>query len=85
MVVRTRSSVVVRAMRATPGVASEVEIPEAGIVIHTGGRQVARVSLTNAAGWNEHVIRLPAEAVAEGETALELRGRYAAFHYWFYQ
>jgi len=31
------------------------------------------------------VIRLPAEAVAEGETALELRGRYAAFHYWFYQ
>jgi hypothetical protein len=31
------------------------------------------------------VIRLPGAAIGEGETRLELRGRYAAFHYWFYQ
>ena len=49
------------------------------------GARSARVTLANAPGWNEHVIRVPADAVGEGETALELRGRYAAFHYWFYQ
>jgi len=85
MVLRTRSSVVARFMREGRGVATEVAILEAGIVIHAGGRAVARVALPNAEGWNEHVIRLPAEAIAEGETRLELRGRYAAFHYWFYQ
>jgi hypothetical protein len=85
MVLRTRSPVGVRALRAAGALATEVEIPEAGIVIHTAGREVARVSLKNAAGWNEHVIRLPAPAVAENATTLELRGRYAAFHYWFYQ
>jgi hypothetical protein len=85
MVVRTRESVVVRAMRAAGGLASEVAIPEAGIVILAGSREVARVALKNAPGWNEHVIRLPGEAIGDGETRLELRGRYAAFHYWFYQ
>lgn len=85
MVVRTRSSVVARGLRSDGGLAAEVASPEAGIVVHAGGREVARVTLPNAPGWNEHVIRLPAQAVAEGETRLELRGRYAAFHYWFYQ
>ena len=85
MVLRTRSAVVVRGLRAGGGIASEVGIPEAGIVVHAGGREVLRVALANLPGWNEHVVRLPKQAVAEGETRLELRGRYAAFHYWFYQ
>ena len=56
-----------------------------GIVVHAGGREVARLTLPNPPGWNEHVLRVPADAVAEGTTGLELSGRYAAFHYWFYQ
>ena len=43
------------------------------------------MTLANAPGWNEHVIRLPKESVGDGSTRLELRGRYAAFRYWFYQ
>ena len=60
-------------------------MPEAGILVHAGGREVGRLALPNAPGWNEHVIRIPAQAVADGSTRLELRGRYAAFQYWFYQ
>ena len=54
-------------------------------MVQAGGREVARLALRNAPGWNEHLFRVPAEAVGEGFTSLELRGRYAAFHYWFYQ
>ncbi len=85
VVLRTRSEVVARSLRAAGAIATEVALPEAGIVVRAGGREIARLSLPNAPGWNEHVIRLPAEAIAEGFTRLELRGRYAAFHYWFYQ
>ena len=30
-------------------------------------------------------LRVPAELVTRERTHLELKGRYAAFHYWFYQ
>ena len=85
VVLRTRSSLVARALRASGGTATEVAVPEAGIVVRAGGREVARLALRNAPGWNEHVIRIPAQAVTEASTRLDLRGRYAAFHYWFYQ
>jgi hypothetical protein len=85
VVLRTRSSLVARGLRASGRLAAEVAVPEAGIVIHAGGREVARLALRNAPGWNEHVIQVPVAAVGEGFTSIELRGRYAAFHYWFYQ
>lgn len=85
VVLRSRSSLVARALSARGGFAAEVEVPEAGVVVLAGGREVARLALHNAPGWNEHVIRVEADAVGDGFTSLELRGRYAAFHYWFYQ
>jgi 4-amino-4-deoxy-L-arabinose transferase-like glycosyltransferase len=85
VVLRTRSPVLARAMRAQGGLAVPVEVSTAGLVVRTGGREVRRLALSNRPGWNEHVFRVPAEAVAEGTTGLELSGRYAAFHYWFYQ
>jgi hypothetical protein len=86
MVLRTRSSILARGMRATGApLATDVAIPEVGILVRASGQAVARLALKNAPGWNEHVVRLPAQAVAEGSTLLELRGRYAAFQYWFYQ
>jgi hypothetical protein len=85
IVMRTRSSIVARGLRAEGGIASEVAIPEAGLLIRAGGLPPLRLRLPNAPGWNEHVIRLPGEGVAEGATRLELRGRYAAYQYWIYQ
>jgi hypothetical protein len=85
VVLRTRSSIEVKALRARGGLSAPVEIPEAGLVVRAGGREVLRLALPNRPGWNEHVFRLPAEAVSDGTTDLALAGRYAAFHYWFYQ
>jgi hypothetical protein len=85
VVLRSRSPVVVRALRAQGGLAVPVDVPGMGIVVRAGGREVARLELANQPGWNEHVFRVPAEAVSEGTTDLALSGRYAAFHYWFYQ
>ena len=85
IVMRTRSSIVARGLRAMGGLASEVAMPEAGVLLTAGGMAPLRLRLPNAPGWNEHVLRLPKETVAEGSTRLELRGRYASFQYWFYQ
>ena len=85
IVMRTRSSIVARGLRASGGLASEVAIPEAGLLVAASGQPALRFALANASGWNEHVLRLPKELVGEGSTRLELRGRYASFQYWFYQ
>ena len=85
VVLRARTPVVARALGARGGVTTPVEVPEMGIVVRAGGREVARLALPNRPGWNEHVFRVPPEAVSEGTTDLVLSGRYDAFHYWFYQ
>ena len=85
VVLRSRSPVMARSLRAQGGVAVPVDVPGMGIVVRSGGREVARLALANRPGWNVHVFRVPAEAVSEGTTELALSGRYAAFHYWFYQ
>ena len=85
VVLRSRTPVVARAMRAQGGLAVPVDVPEMGILLRAGGREVARLALPNRPGWNEHVFRVPAEAVSDGTTDLALSGRYAAYQYWFYQ
>ena len=85
VVLRSRTPVVASARRAQGGLSVPVEVPEMGILLRAGGREVARLTLPNRPGWNEHVFRVSAEAVSEGTTDLALSGRYAAFHYWFYQ
>jgi hypothetical protein len=85
IVLRTRSSIVARGMRASGALAVEVQIPAAGLVLSTGTTPELRVTLANAPGWNEHVLRLPKDSVSDGSTRLALRGRYASFQYWFYQ
>ena len=85
VVLRTRSSIEARALRAQGGLAVPVELPEAGLVVRAGGQEALRVALSNRPGWNEHVLRIPAGALSPEATTLELAGRYASFHYWFYQ
>jgi 4-amino-4-deoxy-L-arabinose transferase-like glycosyltransferase len=85
IVLRSRSPVVATALTARGAVVVPVEVPEMGIVVRAGGREVARLALPNRPGWNEHVFRVAASAVSEKTTDLALSGRYATFHYWFYQ
>ncbi len=89
VVFRTHAEVEGRTTRA--GVGSEtpqahlIEIPQAGFVVRAGGRTLPALSFANRRGWNEHVFRVPGDALANGETELTLSGRYASFQYWFYQ
>jgi hypothetical protein len=85
VVLRSRSPVVVRSMRAQGTVAVPIDVASMGIVVRVAGREVARLALANRPGWNEHVFQVPAAAVSEGTTELALSGRYDSFHYWFYQ
>ena len=85
IVLRTRSSVVARSLRAQGGLAAPVDVPVTGLVVRAGGQEALRVELPNQPGWNEHVLRVPAALVADGTTELAFSGRYDAFHYWFYQ
>jgi hypothetical protein len=85
VVLRSRTPVLARALRAQGGLATPVEVAEMGILLRAGGKEVARLALFNRPGWNEHVIRVPAGFVSEGTTDLALSGRYVAFQYWFYQ
>jgi 4-amino-4-deoxy-L-arabinose transferase-like glycosyltransferase len=85
VVLRSRSPVVVRSLRAQGSVAIPLDVLSMGIVARVGGHEVARLALENRPGWNEHVFQIPAAAVSEGTTELALSGRYDSFHYWFYQ
>ena len=85
VVMRTRTPVDVRFLRASGATETTVAVPETVVRVSAGGRVVAQVRAPNAEGWNEHVFRVPASAVADGTTALELSGRYASFRFWFYQ
>jgi len=85
VVLRTQRSTLVRAMRVQGPFAAPLEIAEAGLVVRAGGRVALRAGLPNHPGWNEHVLRIPAELLGSPSTELEISGRYASFRYWFYQ
>ena len=85
VVMRTRTPVDVRFLRASGATETTVAVPETVLTVSAGGRVVAQVRAPNVEGWNEHVFRVPASAVADDSTALELSGRYASYRFWFYQ
>jgi hypothetical protein len=72
-------------MRASGSGTYEIEFPEAGLIIQSGGQTLARLSIRTRPGWNEYVLRLPGSFLGEGHTALTFVGRYASFYYWFFQ
>jgi hypothetical protein len=74
-----------RALGARGGRVAALEIPRAGLVVQAEGRTVARLELPNTPGWNEHVFRVPGDALGDGATQLRLSGRYTSFQYWFFQ
>ncbi len=59
---------------------SEQTVQVDGISVR-GGRSTVRLR----PGWNEIVLRVPAAQIEAPWTELTISGRYAAYHYWFYQ
>jgi hypothetical protein len=84
VVLRSHGSVEARGMRAQGPLLVPLEIREAGLVVAAAGRTL-RFAFPNHAGWNEHLFRLPAEALSDGTSEIRIQGRYASFRYWFYQ
>jgi hypothetical protein len=85
VVLRSHPNLEVRVLGSHGGFVRRLEIPEARLVVQTQGREVARLELENAPGWNEHVFEIPGDALGEDSTRLRLSGQYASFRYWFFQ
>lgn len=85
VVVRTHPRAEARALRAQGGLVTALEMPRARLRVEIDGEEVTLVPLHNRPGWNEHVFRIPKDAVGDGRTQLRLSGQYTAFHYWFFQ
>jgi hypothetical protein len=85
LVLRSHSDVEVKVLGAHGGLVRRLEMPVARLVVEAQGREVARLNLENAQGWNEHVFEIPADALGEDATELRLSGQYTSFSYWFFQ
>jgi hypothetical protein len=85
VVLRSHSDVEVRVLGAHGGLVRRLEMPVARLAVEAQGREVARLDLENAPGWNEHVFEIAADALGEDATDLRLSGQYASFSYWFFQ
>ena len=86
VVLRSRTPVVASAMRAQGSLSAPVEVPEMGILAARGRQGGGAPRAAQPAGLER--ARLPRarrRPSPTGSTELELSGRYAAFHYWFYQ
>jgi hypothetical protein len=85
VVLRTAPSVDVAVLRASGATVVPLEFPLAGVELSLDGRLVSRTSFHARPGWDEMVLRIPAEHVTGAASRVELKGRYAAFQYWIYQ
>jgi len=61
-----------------------IEFPQAGLILEVNGTQVARSSF-QPSDWDELTFRVPAAVLAGPEASMRISGRYASFHYWFFQ
>jgi len=58
---------------------------EAGLSLTGGGQTTPLHSFRPGPGWSEVALRVPGYLITGERTRLELRGRYSAFYYWFFQ
>ncbi len=85
VVQRTAPWVEAGVLQASGSRRSRVELPEARVVFHAGSEVLTSVRFRPRAGWHEQVFRLPGDQLRTQATHLRLTGRYASFHYWFFQ
>lgn len=85
VILRTAASVAGRLLRPSGATTLELDVASASLAVWIGGARVAEATLRPRPGWDEALVRVPASALADGETTLRISGRYASFQYWFYQ
>jgi hypothetical protein len=85
VVMRTSGRVDASVLRAGGSAVHTLDLEEARLQVRAGGAPAGQATLRTGPGWSEVLLRLPGSQVGEGSTEIEVRGRYASFHYWFYQ
>jgi hypothetical protein len=85
IVLRTTAVVPVNVMRPAGATQFEVDIPHATVDVMAEGLAAQQLHFQPGADWEEVVLRVRGDWLGAEKTALELRGRYASFHYWFFQ
>jgi hypothetical protein len=85
VVLRTGPAVEASLMRASGPSRIGLEFAEAGLLLSADGVTSGRLSAPMAPGWNELVLRVTGNLVRTDHTGIEVSGRYASFHYWFFQ
>jgi hypothetical protein len=85
VVMRTSAAVEAAVLRASASSLQALQIPEARLTLLASGQAAGHLLFRPEAGWTEIAFKVPAAAVGDGQTELRLEGRYASFHYWFYQ
>jgi hypothetical protein len=85
VLLRTSGSATANVLRPQEGANFALELREAGMAVTVDGRPAQRFTFTPGAGWDEVWFKVPGALVTGPRTRLELRGRYAAYYFWFYQ
>jgi hypothetical protein len=85
IVSRSAASVAANVLRAEGAGQFALEIARAGVTVEVDGAPGPRLVFEPRAAWDELIVRVPGALVTRERTALRLRGRYASFHYWFFQ
>ena len=81
VVMRTAGSAQAAVLRSTGSGVFELEVPEAGIIVHARGEMATRVGFRPQPGWNELVFRVPRPARDRGPDRAAAPGsvRFALF------
>jgi hypothetical protein len=85
IVLRTSSSIDAITRRASGTRAVGIDLPEVQVSVEVNDVPVTRATLRPREGWDEAVLLIPGSALTTPRTRLRLSGRYASFHYWFFQ
>lgn len=85
VVLRTAPALEVATRQASLTGLLPLEFPEAGFEARVGQQSLPPLTFRPHPGWNEVVFRMPGGLLGEGETEVQLTGRYASFQYWFFQ
>ena len=85
IVSRTASSARAIVWTASGPAAYDLDFPEAVVSLRVNGQPAGTAAFRPRPGWDEMVFKVEAARIVGPRTALDLRGRYAAFRYWFYQ
>ncbi|HET9317072.1 MAG TPA: hypothetical protein VFQ51_15880 [Vicinamibacteria bacterium] len=85
IVSRTAPSVRAVVWAASGATAHDLDFPDEVFALRVNGQPVGTTTFRPRRGWDEIVLKVEAARIVAPRTTLELRGRYTAFRYWFYQ